>query len=1460
MAKNHKINDAFIKMQEGLIDPKTKKEDKAKISEALDAIISATFNADAGVAREKAFRKALIDNKEALNKFITPATEQIKDDDKIDDDSFIEKVDSTPLTTNYHIEYLMAWAPFIRVNVALQSDASNKVLEEIIKADTPDKMRQVFISEEAKLVLPDLTRVVGTDGSDTSINNANVDFFYGQAKNQLLKRLIAKEPDAKKLAALHKASTLPDFKAACVAIGFPDGLKDKLTVNDFPNDLKAHAAKHALIRQVSAINPKTHDVDWIIDSLKDIEDSDSLSDELEDGESLDDLGFHGADFQHARQALSLLSPEDAKSLKENLIAKGLSLAILTASADGNRLANLKDIAKATTGDEMKGVLKPDIFDYTDDGLVSAVLDGEETRNALKKQAIERFLTHKVIKAGDDIELQKQIATCQSLEDFKTLLSDKSSLGLHAESDKSLRDIVTEAMFKNLQITARQTYVENFIKEHADKSQLVSIAVGELQDGLDSDIGDLSGIDIAEKTRLKDEAFTQLCQKHLYQIDDLTLLKELVNQSDDNALKDKIVDDIFQEDRLKPKLDARVLKVVKEEAMKRFLDKTFETLDFEQLDDLANSTSVNDFTGKLKNPPIGLSDPSVGLATLTPDGHVPTAKILAWHHLIKNFDRPGKWSEVKEVIKDLDNLGATRFNAGNTYLDILGDLSPQQKIALRVKLIENQLGHFSPVENNIQKYEQLLAAENVDVIKSLFKITDEFKLSDAQLEGIKKSVAKNLFKFKLINMGIISREGNEHKALCDAFAALPLEKQQELLKKDDFTQQFAELTQLKDPIKIQNRLSSLGINESTANQRLNPSDVLTENKRLSVIRGIHNPKLAQIVANLGLTLDETKVKDINKLLYNANNTAKDENELGGNWAITLPADMPTRNYSALVNDIHRLCGNDPHQKEAFNRAFGLSSDGAKVDDYEVQKAICKQQEKNELLLNKIQGKEGHERLLIIETLLEFEPKDNLNAHEIEKLINAFNDAKDLADFKQKLQGADNPTDKLPSAFWKSLTPNRFKSIHVIQEGYLLQDNSKYQGVLTRLNGELEKHKTARKVIDEIDGIKGFDEMCKWFMTSSFENYLNPDFGDIAKKHANQISGKVNKFDEMVSTVLQELEYQQQELKARYDALPELAKIQDPAHRQKVLEYGNDLVAQYKSNEKLIEKYQAVYEKLHKGQDASDYKDQGILKRIAEAKKADGSVVFTGLKVTDKPMSELNDTLAPSTVDGAFTGATLDPSADGKYQKATTIPEGQFREYTDTFNEGKFVEVRKQPESGPASDEVKVHVTTFPKDDPQKAAAFSLNVAKQTLINLKKPPTKENPLVLRCKDPEEAKFLWQALVTLGQSGDPNMKFDANAITCLTPGFSPPSSKRTIRGDSINSMVKEFKTILAQSGNTLEHHKTSYKEVGGKKFGDEDHPVKPLDVVDTFNSASYKSKVGRLKEDAEEHNPDSQFKPGR
>lgn len=191
------------------------------------------------------------------------------------------------------------------------------------------------------------------------------------------------------------------------------------------------------------------------------------------------------------------------------------------------------------------------------------------------------------------------------------------------------------------------------------------------------------------------------------------------------------------------------------------------------------------------------------------------------------------------------------------------------------------------------------------------------------------------------------------------------------------------------------------------------------------------------------------------------------------------------------------------------------------------------------------------------------------------------------------------------------------------------------------------------------------------------------------------------------------------------------------------------------------------------------------------------------------------LASLTVDSISSNASTSiNSFNAEPYVSEKIPEDQIAVYDikhSSKHVGRFTEEYIDHE-GEFQGEFKVvqfPQSSTPSNEVEGAKiAFSLAMVIQALVSMDSPPSEENPLELNGNNAEELRYLWTALICLGNSNDPRMGFDAKAIKVNSETFNPAeemSSNGELKPTSLYRQVFEdpkFKRLIEPKINSYHH----------------------------------------------------------
>lgn len=263
------------------------------------------------------------------------------------------------------------------------------------------------------------------------------------------------------------------------------------------------------------------------------------------------------------------------------------------------------------------------------------------------------------------------------------------------------------------------------------------------------------------------------------------------------------------------------------------------------------------------------------------------------------------------------------------------------------------------------------------------------------------------------------------------------------------------------------------------------------------------------------------------------------------------------------------------------------------------------------------------------------------------------------------------------------------------------------------------------------------------------------------------------------------------------------------------------------------------------------EHGLIKAFEEAKEGKKNFLYKTdqMACTVCARSDMPD------LDSVSISEPLSSITTGKSQSVRNflleeIPDGQVAVYdvqhttqisaTETIQaRGRFTEEcleSTQSERQVKASSTRLEIVQFPTQDtdsPKKLHGliearikFSMAMAIQALASMDGPPTKEKPLRLRGDNYEEMRYIWTALIVLGENNK-KMKFDMDAIKVDSASFNPESEKGTFSKFNSKSLYHQvFKNLDYQ--NPIKQKIKDVQELANSKSGQEEVMTKVETLV--------------------------------
>jgi hypothetical protein len=287
-------------------------------------------------------------------------------------------------------------------------------------------------------------------------------------------------------------------------------------------------------------------------------------------------------------------------------------------------------------------------------------------------------------------------------------------------------------------------------------------------------------------------------------------------------------------------------------------------------------------------------------------------------------------------------------------------------------------------------------------------------------------------------------------------------------------------------------------------------------------------------------------------------------------------------------------------------------------------------------------------------------------------------------------------------------------------------------------------------------------------------------------------KYKELSKQCDMIVEQLKVNQQKLLEALIKIPEDVNKKEKADVSKLLQrLENELMK--------IQKAIAVYEKAQQNLSG----EKGILAAIADAKEGGKNFHYKTeqMACTVCPRDKIPG-LDTTTIPKSKTVSTHEKPGTIRNFMYNEIPEDQLVVYdvqhtttkestTETVTSlGRFTEelVHKDGDFGQVdASKARFEIVQFPKEMLASASPlnkliedkvnFVMAMAIQILASMDTAPTKKNPIHLTGDNREEMRYLWTALLVLGEN-NPKMKFGMDAISVNSSTFSPESEKGTVR----------------------------------------------------------------------------------
>jgi hypothetical protein len=745
-------------------------------------------------------------------------------------------------------------------------------------------------------------------------------------------------------------------------------------------------------------------------------------------------------------------------------------------------------------------------------------------------------------------------------------------------------------------------------------------------------------------------------------------------------------------------------------------------------------------------------------------------------------------ELKVQLKVMAGIG------NHDYIDhaVNGNLDVLRKAMLH--------GHISNKMDDHDVLKKLDKTENLKKFREALVnagITSVDWIEESDLNEMKQWIRSRLFESQL---DLVSQLGAApHAQLVKVFAGLPIEKQRSIL--NDPTHHY----QLLNAKEVNVLESYLG--KDTAGL----DEVVAENKRLADFQQIQNAAVAKVLVNFKseINLNPNQINEINKELRDAVSAGTDFNN---------PA-----NYKTLIDKIKPHC--DSVNPGHFYEAFGLNNDGLSFKaDSSARAAIIKQNTHNLSIVpafTMLSDKDPNKKLLGV--FLTLDKKEDLNPNVIK---DKFKTAKTYKEFIEGVVPANNAA--LRAQLSSQLSSSMFYELKVaeVNKKILSRSSREFNEGITAVNEELKSvqkhHETSTKSMKHFKFIEGIEPY----------HLYNPTFRGEARRKAAEMKDKYQSISHDCDLIVDQLRRDQRKLENFFNLRGSLDPSLPKADKDKLGVINQKLNKELAVIKSDLQYYEKIQQKLSG--------TNGILPAITDAADNKKAHVFQAEGVTRKFVSreEVASLTYTSTAASRSRTGLTPGEAEGKQQfelLGYVVPPGKIEAIDVVKTEyqqdgvtkahetaGRYTIDRTPPVPASKSSPInktpspKVEIHEFPKQTipapragspedvklKQARIEFALTVAAEAIALLDRPPTKAKPLCLYGSNAAEMRYLWTALIILGEK-NPNMKFGADAIKLERFGsndFDPAKEKKDKflgfdQGYKDESLYNQFKSEAHQ-----------------------------------------------------------------
>lgn len=720
----------------------------------------------------------------------------------------------------------------------------------------------------------------------------------------------------------------------------------------------------------------------------------------------------------------------------------------------------------------------------------------------------------------------------------------------------------------------------------------------------------------------------------------------------------------------------------------------------------------------------------------------------------------------------------KFGAMDNAALIQNHLPLTEQHLLQSRLVQNIVKNTPKTE--LDQLKALGEAKNITEFTaklSTFGITNPEWVNEASMKAVQNEAATRALILQITNHSRFAT----HPALETFLASLPLEKKQALLAKPQV------LGSLMDA-RTEDAVRDILNDKKIENAAITP--LILENKAIiDSFAWILNPKVAEVLSQFRSELSVQEIAGINKIIYPP--LTNPPGVVGDPFSVA--------NYPTTMQSIYGLLpGIDEAQ---FKVAFNLTDHGWALipplpaggapHPPSINDAINTQHGNNQNVFQyafppspaggrtfvRNIAKEELARLL-----LNLTKNAALTDGHIDDILRLVNNSKDVGAFIKEATKLGTPPYFTEQTLKKELTPELFNETkRAITKARLEKKETQSQVIneqKARLNAIKKTIKSDKKIHDALEDLADIEAI----------DWLNPIYHAKAMQNARETLPLYKAVDEVCEAQIVLYKEKLHVINEQLASIPQPYSTL-PGAVQKHRQFLN---AEEAATRKQLKRYEKVQTLLRGNPDprvSKPFLKQGLLKTLEEAKQGTATVKWSDTKyiVDNIPKSELQGLRQkrgyvegkksiPQSHARLGTKPTLEKGKDLKADEAQIIRTTTYAG-THAFNSSFGVERQIVTEINKQTNQIEyvargsvslidyakpANPGVVPPEEPQTQAniAASLDLAKAYLFNFPSPP--EEPAFLEDgMTEEEAKYIWMALLVIGEEKATGKKFGREHI---------------------------------------------------------------------------------------------------